>query len=79
MLAKNIAIKLIRIYQKTVSPDHGWFSKNREFGYCKFYPSCSEYTNQAIKKYGLAGGAYRGMKRIVKCNPLSKGGLDPLK
>lgn len=50
------------------------------FGYrCKFYPTCSEYTKQAIDKYGIIKGIFLGIKRIVKCNPFSKGGYDPLK
>ena len=46
---------------------------------CKFDPSCSEYTKQAINKYGFFKGSFLGMKRILKCNPFSYGGYDPLK
>ena len=46
---------------------------------CKYYPTCSEYTKQAIEKYGLEKGILLGSKRIIKCNPFSKGGYDPLK
>ena len=46
---------------------------------CKFYPTCSEYTRQAIKKYGVIKGCILGCARILKCNPFSKGGYDPLK
>ena len=46
---------------------------------CKFYPTCSEYMKQAIEKYGVLHGGYLGIIRILKCNPLSKGGYDPLK
>jgi putative membrane protein insertion efficiency factor len=46
---------------------------------CKYYPSCSEYTRQAIEKYGCIKGIFLGGKRILKCNPFSKGGYDPLK
>lgn len=46
---------------------------------CKFYPTCSEYTRQAIEKYGVVKGVWLGAKRILKCNPFSKGGYDPLK
>lgn len=63
--------KLIVIYQKQISPFLG--------GKCKFYPSCSEYTKQAIEKYGCLKGIWLGMGRILKCNPFSKGGYDPLK
>lgn len=72
-------LKLIRIYQKTLSFDHGFFSFiNSSYG-CRFIPSCSEYTYQAIDKYGIMRGSYLGLKRIIKCNPFSKGGFDPLK
>ena len=46
---------------------------------CKFYPTSSEYTKQAIEKYGAGKGTFLGIKRILKCNPFSKGGYDPLK
>lgn len=46
---------------------------------CKYSPTCSEYTYQAVDKYGVLKGLYLGAVRIVKCNPFSKGGYDPLK
>ena len=71
---KNILIKLINWYQKNISL---WFqSKNIN---CKFYPTCSEYTKQAIQKYGSVKGMFLGFCRILRCNPFSKGGFDPLK
>lgn len=71
---KNLLIKLINVYQKHISL---WLtSKNIN---CKFYPTCSEYTKQAIIKYGAVKGSFLGIKRILKCNPFSKGGYDPLK
>lgn len=68
---KKIIIYLIDKYQKYISPK---ISKN-----CRFYPSCSEYTKQAIEKYGAIRGSFYGIKRIIRCNPFSKGGYDPLK
>ena len=68
---KKIFIYLIEKYQKYISPMLG---KN-----CKYYPSCSEYTKQAIEKYGVLKGIFFGIKRILKCNPFSKGGYDPLR
>jgi len=47
--------------------------------HCKYYPSCSEYMKQAIEKYGCFKGVSLGIIRILKCNPFSKGGYDPLK
>jgi len=46
---------------------------------CRFSPTCSEYTVQAIEKYGIIKGTTLGMWRILRCNPFNKGGNDPLK
>ncbi|MBI5254165.1 membrane protein insertion efficiency factor YidD [Candidatus Falkowbacteria bacterium] len=67
---------LIRLYQKTFSPDHGWFRAKFPHGYCRFYPSCSEYAYQAIKKRGLVIGTLKSAWRIIRCNPWGKGGVD---
>lgn len=45
---------------------------------CRFSPTCSEYTIRAVKKYGVALGLWKGLYRIVRCNPWSKGGYDPV-
>ena len=71
---KKIMIIIINGYQKHIS---SWL-ENRGVK-CKFYPTCSEYTKQAIKKYGILKGSKLGIIRILKCNPFSKGGYDPLK
>ena len=70
---KNIAIFIIKIYKKTLSKMFEYMGIK-----CKYYPTCSEYTKQALEKYGFLKGSYLGMKRILKCNPFSKGGYDPL-
>ncbi len=70
-MMKKICTKLIEFYQKNISP---WLGHN-----CKYYPTCSEYTKQAIEKYGAVRGTIKGIKRILRCNPFSKGGYDPLK
>lgn len=71
---KIVLIKIIEFYQKHLSI---WLqSKNIN---CKFYPTCSEYTKQAIEKYGIIKGILKGINRIIRCNPFSKGGYDPLK
>lgn len=75
---KKIALSAIRVYQKTLSPDHGVFRARFPYGYCKFYPSCSEYTYQSIEKFGLIKGIFKGAWRILRCNPWSRGGLDPV-
>lgn len=70
-LPKRLEIKMIKMYQKKISPH-----KNPS---CKYYPTCSEYAIQAIDKYGIIKGTFLGIKRILKCNPFSKGGVDKLK
>lgn len=67
----------IWVYQKTLSPDHSFWAKTvYPQGYCKFQPTCSEYTRQALLKYGLVKGSFKGLGRIFRCNPWSKGGND---
>ena len=70
-ITKKIFIFFIRCYQKLISPLLG---KN-----CRFIPTCSQYTIQAIDKYGIIIGSIKGIKRILRCNPFCKGGYDPLK
>lgn len=69
---------LIRIYQKLFSFDHSFWARPEKYRVCIYYPSCSDYTYQAIDKYGLFKGTYLGIKRILRCNPLSKPGYDPV-
>jgi hypothetical protein len=67
---RKIALGLIRLYQMLLSPLLG---QN-----CRFYPTCSNYTYQAIEKYGILRGGWLGMKRIARCGPWTKGGYDPV-
>ncbi|MFA6521872.1 MAG: membrane protein insertion efficiency factor YidD [Candidatus Gracilibacteria bacterium] len=67
---------LIRLYQKTISPDHGFLKALFPYGYCKFKPTCSQYTHLAIEKYGVIWGSLKGFWRILRCNPFSRGGED---
>ena len=71
---KYILIFFIFLYQKLISPILGAMNIK-----CKYHPSCSEYTKTAIMKYGAIKGSFLGIKRILKCNPFSNGGYDPLK
>ncbi len=64
-MLKFLAVKLIRFYQKHIS-----------FHNCKYIPSCSEYTLEAILKHGFFKGVLLGAWRILRCNPFSKGGFD---
>lgn len=73
LLLRKIFIKAIEMYQKYISPI---VSSNGI--HCKYYPTCSEYMKQAIEKYGCVLGIAKGIKRIIKCNPFSRGGYDPL-
>lgn len=65
---KRFFIRLIKIYQKAISPLLG--------NNCRYYPSCSEYSIQAIEKYGILKGTLKSIWRILRCNPFSKGGVD---
>jgi hypothetical protein len=67
---------LIRIYQHTLSFDHGPLRRLYPHGYCRFSPTCSEYTYQAIERHGAFFGALLGGWRILRCNPWNKGGAD---
>ena len=68
-LAQKIILGLIKNYQK--------FSKLTP-PTCRFYPTCSAYTYEAIQKYGVIKGGFLGVKRILKCHPYHKGGYDPV-
>ena len=67
---KKIIIGLIRFYQKFISP---LFPPT-----CRFYPTCSEYTVQAVERFGVVKGLYLGLRRVLRCNPLNEGGYDPV-
>ncbi|MAF20366.1 MAG: membrane protein insertion efficiency factor YidD [Parcubacteria group bacterium] len=66
---KQLILLLIKIYQKTISPDHGYLPILRLLGQCRHYPTCSQYTYQAIEKHGALKGAWLGLKRISTCHP----------
>lgn len=70
-IPRKIEIVLIKFYQKNISSNFG--------RRCIYYPSCSEYTKQAVDKYGIIKGNILGIYRILRCNPFSKGGVDKLK
>ncbi|MFA6106152.1 MAG: membrane protein insertion efficiency factor YidD [Patescibacteria group bacterium] len=74
---RQLAIVLIRIYQKTLSFDHGLFKYMFPYGYCRFQPTCSQYAIDAITKHGLVKGGIRAFWRVLRCNPWNKGGHDP--
>ncbi|MBI2410606.1 MAG: membrane protein insertion efficiency factor YidD [Candidatus Kerfeldbacteria bacterium] len=72
---KRPLITMIRLYQRVFSPDHGLFSGYTMAG-CRYYPSCSEYMIRSIQVQGTILGVARGLWRIIRCNPFSRGGVD---
>jgi putative membrane protein insertion efficiency factor len=66
----QIAVVLIRLYQLTLSPLLG--------PHCRFAPSCSQYTLEAIARHGLLRGALLGARRLGRCHPFHEGGFDPV-
>lgn len=73
------ALKVIKIYQKTLSLDHGILKSLYPHGYCRFKPTCSEYAYEAIEKKGIIKGGALSFWRILRCNPFNRGGYDPVK
>ena len=70
-LLKRIMIAMIRFYRK-------YLSAMKRMPTCKYYPTCSQYAIEAIEKYGAVKGGFLAIKRILRCNPFSKGGYDPV-
>lgn len=68
---KKIFIGVIKLYRKYISP--------LKAPSCKYYPTCSQYAIEALDKYGLFRGGFMCLWRILRCNPFSKGGYDPVK
>jgi uncharacterized protein len=69
-LVRGLAVAPIRLYQLVISPALG--------ERCKYYPSCSEYAAQAIQRFGILRGLVLAGWRLLRCNPWSHGGLDPV-
>lgn len=66
----RLVLVLIRVYQHTLS--------HLFAGSCRFYPSCSQYTYEAVERYGWLRGSWLGARRIARCHPFSQGGYDPV-
>jgi len=62
---------LLRGYKRLISP---WLPSA-----CRYYPTCSEYMFEAVKKYGAAHGVWLGCKRLLRCHPFHEGGFDPVR
>jgi putative membrane protein insertion efficiency factor len=71
MFLKRVGVTLIEGYRRLVSP---LLPPS-----CRFTPSCSLYTLQAVEKYGLLRGGFMGARRVLRCHPFSEGGFDPVK
>jgi putative membrane protein insertion efficiency factor len=67
---RHVAIFLIRLYQWTVSPLLG--------PRCRFYPSCSNYALEAVRRFGAVRGSWLGLLRLLRCHPWQAGGYDPV-
>ncbi|MEK7084921.1 MAG: membrane protein insertion efficiency factor YidD [Patescibacteria group bacterium] len=72
---RHLAIIFIEWYQIVLSPDRGIFSKGPR--YCRFFPSCSEYTKEAIRYGGVWYGVKKGVTRIIRCHPWQKDFIEP--
>lgn len=69
-LPRRAVMGLIRAYQLTLSP---WMLTS-----CRFMPTCSRYTYEAVERYGALRGSWMGVKRILRCHPFHPGGYDPV-
>ena len=78
-MLKKAVLGAIRWYQATWSPDHSPRKALYPYGYCRYYPTCSEYGYEAIERYGILRGGAQTVWRILRCNPYSRGGHDPVK
>jgi putative membrane protein insertion efficiency factor len=70
-MTRKLIVAVLRFYKWTVSP---WLPSA-----CRYHPTCSEYTRQAVEKYGAGRGLWMGLRRLLRCHPLHAGGLDPVR
>ena len=65
---RNVCVGILKVYRAVISPLYG--------DVCRYYPSCSHYTMQAIQQHGVVRGTWLGTKRIARCHPWAAGGVD---
>lgn len=68
---KKFLLFIIKVYRV-------YFSPLKRYTHCRYIPTCSQYAVEAIEKYGPFKGTFLALKRILRCNPFSKGGSDPV-
>ena len=73
---RYIAVKIVKLYQKTVSFDHGFFKFLYPNGFCRFRPSCSDYAIAALEAYGFWRGGLKSLWRVLRCNPFHAPEVD---
>lgn len=70
LLPRNICVLILGLYRAVISPLYG--------DVCRYYPSCSHYTLQAIQAHGVVRGVWLGSRRLVRCHPWAEGGIDDI-
>ncbi len=68
LLPRNLVVLVLKAYRAVISPLYG--------DVCRYYPSCSHYTLQAVQQHGLTRGSWLGVRRIARCHPWAEGGID---
>lgn len=77
-MLRSLLIAVLRLYQRTISPDHGLAVFRARYGHCRFHPTCSQYAIDAITQWGVLRGTLLAVRRVARCHPWSAGGVDPV-